>query len=132
MKIEDLQETVRLAHLNMDEKELAASFPAFERMLGFFAAMQAADEDRAAFPEGSLAGDAAPVSGLSGASRMVSSQHFRPDISGDNSNNQPNNPRHGIKHGLKDGAAAREPLVSAMLNNAGERDGRFVVVPNVL
>jgi aspartyl-tRNA(Asn)/glutamyl-tRNA(Gln) amidotransferase subunit C len=128
MKIEDLQETVRLAHLNMDEKELAASFPAFEQMLGFFAAMQAADEDRTAFPDGSLAGDAAPVSGLSGASRTVTSQHFRPDISGDNPNNQPNNPLRG----LKDGAAAREPLVSDMLNNAGERDGRFVVVPNVL
>jgi aspartyl-tRNA(Asn)/glutamyl-tRNA(Gln) amidotransferase subunit C len=126
MKIEDLQETVRLAHLNMDEKELAASFPAFEQMLGFFAAMQAADEDRAAFPPESLTGDAAPASGLSGASRTVSSQHFRPDVSGNNPNNQPNNPLHGSN------GAAKELLVSGMLNNAGERDGRFVVVPNVL
>jgi aspartyl-tRNA(Asn)/glutamyl-tRNA(Gln) amidotransferase subunit C len=128
MKIDVLQETVRLAHLNMDDEELAASFPAFEQMLGFFAAMQAADEDRAAFPGGSLAGDAAPVSGLSGSSRTVSSQHFRPDLSGDNPNNQANNPPGGVK----DGAAVREGLISNMLNNAGERDGRFVVVPNVL
>jgi aspartyl-tRNA(Asn)/glutamyl-tRNA(Gln) amidotransferase subunit C len=126
MKIDVLQETVRLAHLNMDDEELAASFPAFEQMLGFFAAMQAADEDRAAFPGGSLAGDADPVSGLASSSRTVTSQHFRPDLSGDNPNNQPNNPPGGVKDG------AKEALISGILNNAGERDGRFVVVPNVL
>ncbi|MDR3138216.1 MAG: aspartyl/glutamyl-tRNA amidotransferase subunit C [Treponema sp.] len=128
MKIEDLKETVQLAHLNMDEGELAASFPAFEQMLGFFAAMQAADEDRAAFPEGSLTGDAAPVSGLSGASQTVTSQHFRPDNSGNNLNNQPNTP----PYDPRDNKAVKERLVSDMLHNAGERDGRFVVVPNVL
>jgi aspartyl-tRNA(Asn)/glutamyl-tRNA(Gln) amidotransferase subunit C len=128
MKIEDLQETAQLAHLNMDEKELAASLPAFEQMVGFFAAMQAADEDRTAFPGGSLTGDTAPVSGLSGTSQTVTSRHFRPDNSGDNLNNQAN----PLSGGLKGNAAAKEALVSDMLNNAGERDGRFVVVPNVL
>ncbi|MDR3166676.1 MAG: aspartyl/glutamyl-tRNA amidotransferase subunit C [Treponema sp.] len=125
MKIEDLQETVRLAHLNMDEGELAASFPAFEQMLGFFAAMQAADEDRAAFSGGSLTGDTAPVSGM--ASQTVTSRHFRLDNSGDNLNNQANPPPD-----LGDNKTAKERLVSDMLHNAGERDGRFVVVPNVL
>jgi hypothetical protein len=44
MNIEDLKETAALAHLNRGEAELEAAFPAFEQMLGFFAAMQAADE----------------------------------------------------------------------------------------
>jgi aspartyl-tRNA(Asn)/glutamyl-tRNA(Gln) amidotransferase subunit C len=102
MKIEDLQETAALAHLNLDEAELAAAFPAFEQMLGFFAAMQAADEDKAAFP--------VPVSNTP---RTVESGFFRPDI-----NNSPsNNP---------------SEAASVLLNNAGERDGRFIVVPNVL
>ncbi|MDR3115921.1 MAG: hypothetical protein LBU25_10430, partial [Treponema sp.] len=50
MNMEDLQETAGLAHLTMNDQELAAAFPAFEQMLGFFAAMQAADEDLGAFP----------------------------------------------------------------------------------
>ena len=58
MKIEDLRETAALAHLNLDDEALDAAFPAFEQMLGFFAAMQSADEDTAAF--------AAPVTKLSG------------------------------------------------------------------
>jgi aspartyl-tRNA(Asn)/glutamyl-tRNA(Gln) amidotransferase subunit C len=84
---------------------LATAFPAFEQMLGFFAAMQAADEDRAAF--------STPISRLSGTSLSVASEHFRrdnPDI-----------------HTITD-----NPLNENLLNNAGERDGRFVVVPNVL
>jgi aspartyl-tRNA(Asn)/glutamyl-tRNA(Gln) amidotransferase subunit C len=110
MKIEDLQVTAQLAHLNMDEKELAAAFPAFEQMLGFFAAMQAADKDSAAFPEAFTA-----------ASQSVSSDHFRSD------NHNPNNSHTTSANGLND-----ETLVSNLLNNAGDRDGRFIVVPNVL
>jgi aspartyl-tRNA(Asn)/glutamyl-tRNA(Gln) amidotransferase subunit C len=102
MKIEDLQVTAQLAHLNMDEKELAAAFPAFEQMLGFFAAMQAADKDTAAFPEAVE------------TNRTVSSDHFRSD----NPNNSPNTASNGLNENL--------------LNNAGDRDGRFIVVPNVL
>ncbi|GHV77177.1 hypothetical protein AGMMS49942_19980 [Spirochaetia bacterium] len=102
MNIEDLQVTAQLAHLNMGEKELAAAFPAFEQMLGFFAAMQAADKDSEAFPEAALA-DA-----FTAASPTVSSDHFRSD-----------NPS---SNGLNDN----------LLNNAGDRDGRFIVVPNVL
>jgi aspartyl-tRNA(Asn)/glutamyl-tRNA(Gln) amidotransferase subunit C len=102
MNIEDLQETARLAHLTMDEQELGAAFPAFEQMLGFFAAMQAADEDTAAFPAGT--GDFR----VSGASLTVASDHFRQDT--------PHTQR----------------LSERFLDNAGERDGNFVVVPNVL
>ncbi|GHT76187.1 hypothetical protein AGMMS50222_08390 [Endomicrobiia bacterium] len=102
MNIEELQVTAQLAHLNMDEKELAAAFPAFEQMLGFFAAMQAADRDSAAFPE---------------AADMVAStrsaDYFRPDTPNHNPNNSHN-------------------TASSLINNAGDRDGRFIVVPNVL
>jgi aspartyl-tRNA(Asn)/glutamyl-tRNA(Gln) amidotransferase subunit C len=111
MNIEDLQETAALAHLNLNAAELAGAFPAFEQMLGFFAAMQAADKDREAFPE--------PISDLSAVSRTVCADHFRPDVP------------------LSDdatGAASAGPssLDREILNNAGEQDGRFIVVPNVL
>jgi aspartyl-tRNA(Asn)/glutamyl-tRNA(Gln) amidotransferase subunit C len=114
MTIEDLKETAALARLNLSEEELTASFPAFEQMLGFFAAMQAADEDKESFPAGmSGAKDVPSVSVQSSShSRIVSSVHFRAD-------NLPN-----------PSGDAVEP--EAMLNNAGERDGRFVVIPNVL
>ncbi|MDR0636328.1 MAG: aspartyl/glutamyl-tRNA amidotransferase subunit C [Treponema sp.] len=102
MKIEDLRETAALAHLNLDDKALDAAFPAFEQMLGFFAAMQSADEDTAAF--------AAPITQISGSARTVPATYFRPDT-------------HGVNQALGS---------ETMLNSAGERDGQFVVVPNVL
>ncbi|MDR1325664.1 MAG: aspartyl/glutamyl-tRNA amidotransferase subunit C [Treponema sp.] len=108
MKIEDLRETAALAHLNLDDKALAASFPAFEQMLGFFAAMQSADEDTAAF--------AAPIATLSGSGRTVPAAYFRPDAPDDD-----------INHVL-----GSSNLNETMLNSAGEQDGQFVVVPNVL
>jgi aspartyl-tRNA(Asn)/glutamyl-tRNA(Gln) amidotransferase subunit C len=121
MKIEDLQETARLAHLNMDEKELAGAFPAFEQMLGFFAVMQAADKDTEAFSAGST--------DLSGPSRSVSSAHFRSDAS----RNNPNSSHNTASAGLNDPAPdPRRTLCQNLLDNAGDRDGRFIVVPNVL
>jgi aspartyl-tRNA(Asn)/glutamyl-tRNA(Gln) amidotransferase subunit C len=119
MKIEDLQATAQLAHLTMGGTELEAAFPAFEQMLGFFAAMQVADNDAEAFPAG-LAGDAAQT----GSSAFVrSAAHFRPDRPNYNVANSPNTGSIG---------ANDEALVSNLLNNAGDRDGRFIVVPNVL
>ncbi|MDR0452484.1 MAG: aspartyl/glutamyl-tRNA amidotransferase subunit C [Treponema sp.] len=101
MDVEDLKETAALAHLNLDEAELEGSFPAFEQMLGFFAAMQAADKDGAAFP--------VPIGGSAGQPRPAESGFFRPDA----------------------GSTGTDPA-SGLLDNAGERDGRFIVVPNVL
>ncbi|GHV60139.1 hypothetical protein AGMMS49587_00610 [Spirochaetia bacterium] len=112
MKIEDLQETAALAHLNLSEKELAGAFPAFEQMLGYFAAMQSADRDEAVFTPDNAASDVT-VSGNSAVARTVASNYFRPDNLNPN-----NNPSDNLNENL--------------LNNAGERDGRFVVVPNVL
>ncbi|MDR3335626.1 MAG: aspartyl/glutamyl-tRNA amidotransferase subunit C [Treponema sp.] len=118
MNIEDLKETAALAHLNLDEAELEGAFPAFEQMLGFFAAMQAADDDKAAFP--------APAKDLAGSSRTVESGFFRLD------SNNPKNFQGLASHNTSANGLNEETLVSALLNNAGERDGRFVVVPNVL
>jgi aspartyl-tRNA(Asn)/glutamyl-tRNA(Gln) amidotransferase subunit C len=125
MEIDDLRETAGLAHLNLDDEELAGAFPAFEQMLGFFAAMQAADEDAGAFrvrisPAGSeKALD--PFAGTAGVetSRTAGAGHFRPDIP------SPSNPCHTNSHNPED-------RTLNLLNNAGERDGRFIVVPNVL
>jgi aspartyl-tRNA(Asn)/glutamyl-tRNA(Gln) amidotransferase subunit C len=112
MKIEDLRETAALAHLNLDEEELIASFPAFEQMLGFFAAMQAADEG-AEFPPAETPEHAG--GNWSGITRNVTSDHFRSDTA------RRNNP-----------AADNQDPVRNLLDNAGDRDGRFIVVPNVL
>jgi aspartyl-tRNA(Asn)/glutamyl-tRNA(Gln) amidotransferase subunit C len=108
MKIEDLQETAALAHLNMDEKDLAGAFSAFEQMIGYFAAMQAADKDEASFTA-SIAGG---TEGMAASSRVVGSDYFRPDRSDANNNS--------------------EGLSEKILERAGDRDGRFVVIPNVL
>ncbi|GHU60762.1 hypothetical protein FACS189445_1020 [Spirochaetia bacterium] len=127
MKIEDLQITAQLAHLNMDETELAAAFPAFEQMLGFFAAMQAADTDSAAFPEAAL------TAVFTAASQSVPSAHFRPDTVDRRSNNlNPNDSHITSSNGLNDETLVSRTLVRDLLNNAGDRDGRFIVVPNVL
>ncbi|MDR2494736.1 MAG: aspartyl/glutamyl-tRNA amidotransferase subunit C [Spirochaetaceae bacterium] len=109
MTIEDLQETARLARLSMDDDALAAAFPAFERMLGFFAVMQEADRDAAAFPDFSL-----ETAGFRDSER-VPSDYFRED--GD---------------GALFAPASLASLQEAMLDNAGARDGGFVVIPNVL
>jgi len=105
MNIEDLRETAALAHLNLGESELSAAFPAFEQMLGYFAAMQNADEDRAAFPDGFSA-----LTGASNNSLSVSSDFFRAD------------------NAARETSSDNEKLIG----NAGERDGRFLVIPNVL
>jgi aspartyl-tRNA(Asn)/glutamyl-tRNA(Gln) amidotransferase subunit C len=107
VKIEELRETAALAHLNLDENELIGALSAFEEMLGYFAVMQAAD--------GETAG---PASGVSAAARTVSSGHFRGDG--------------GDSPSAASAEEDREGRIEGMLNNAGERDGRFVVVPNVL
>jgi aspartyl-tRNA(Asn)/glutamyl-tRNA(Gln) amidotransferase subunit C len=123
MKIEDLQITAQLAHLNMGEEELAAAFPAFEQMLGFFAAMQAADNDTLAFPSGFSAEDS------SSSDRFRSADHFRSD----SPNHNPNNSQNTVSQGLNlDQFRSDETLASNLLNNAGDRDGCFIVIPNVL
>ncbi|MDR0586745.1 MAG: aspartyl/glutamyl-tRNA amidotransferase subunit C [Treponema sp.] len=101
----ELEETAELAHLNINKEELAAALPAFEQMLGFFAIMQGADTDTEV--PGPAAGIAA---GQAAGALLVSSGHFRGD---------------------KAPGGAAVPRED-MLNNAGDRDGAFIVIPNVL
>ncbi|MDR2049565.1 MAG: aspartyl/glutamyl-tRNA amidotransferase subunit C [Treponema sp.] len=105
MDQKELEETAELAHLNINKEELAAALPAFEQMLGFFAIMQGADTDTEAL--GPAAGIAA---GQAAGALLVSGSHFRGDTA-------------------PDGAAVSK---EDMLNNAGDRDGAFIVIPNVL
>ena len=101
MDIEDLKVTAALAHLNLEQKELEAAFPAFEQVLGFFAAMQAADGDTESFPPGEGSGSELPA---------AASSYLRTDIL----------------------PPADTAGTEAILEQAGDRDGRFVVIPNVL
>jgi aspartyl-tRNA(Asn)/glutamyl-tRNA(Gln) amidotransferase subunit C len=110
MTMDDLRETAALAHLNLGEEELAAALPAFEQILGYFAAMQTADEDEGLFPK-----TASVPAGQNAGARTVFSGHFRTDDAGsENLTILPGD------------------LNENLLNNSGERDGRFLVIPNVL
>jgi aspartyl-tRNA(Asn)/glutamyl-tRNA(Gln) amidotransferase subunit C len=103
MTIKDLQETAALARLNLKDEELASAYPAFEQILDFFAAMQAADNDAEAFTTS--------ITNLSHDARIVDSAFFRVDTP----------PYSPIDVGNE-----------ALLGNAGERDARFILIPNVL
>ena len=105
MELTDLRVTADLAHLNLSEKELQRAFPAFEEMLSFFAAMQAADAD-GTMP--ALWDQPDQTEGMAASAKVVASGYFRPDA-----------------------AHAVEPPCD-LLSKAGEHDGRFVVIPNVL
>ncbi|MDR1469307.1 MAG: aspartyl/glutamyl-tRNA amidotransferase subunit C [Spirochaetaceae bacterium] len=107
MTIEDLETTASLARLRLDKAELEQAFPAFEQMLSFFADMQDADDDAAAF--------GAPIAGLSRDAREGESALFRGDDPA------------GVER-----YNAAFSLNEAFLENTGERDGPFMVVPNVL
>ncbi|MBU0927589.1 MAG: aspartyl/glutamyl-tRNA amidotransferase subunit C [Spirochaetes bacterium] len=110
MEREELQVTARLARLGLSEDEAAAALPAFERMLGYFAAMKAADEDPDAFGGSVL--DLQPS-----ATAFFAADGMRPDI--DNFNNNTN-------------ANPLPNLANELLNRAPESESRFIVIPNVL
>jgi len=116
---EDLKATADLAHLDLGEAELDAALPAFEQMLGYFAAMRAADADEAAFGIASSSSD---------LSRQAAIGRFRADAPANNNNFANNNPENNPSNNSN----GLSGLADVLLNAAGERDGRFVVVPNVL
>jgi aspartyl-tRNA(Asn)/glutamyl-tRNA(Gln) amidotransferase subunit C len=107
MTLDDLVTTAGLARLRLDKEELEKAFPAFEQMVSFFADMQNADNDAAAF--------GASIAGLSRDARESGTAQFRGDDIAGVADYNP---------GLS--------LNEAFLENTGERDGPFMVVPNVL
>lgn len=113
---EDLKATARLSHLALSEDELNAALPSFEQMLEYFAAMQAADTER------KLQG--ADLVHPSLKKYAVSSAHFRADT--ENYNNNKNNPDNNAPDSSLNGNT------DTLLSSAEERDGRFILVPNVL
>ena len=108
MTTEDLKEIAAIARINLEEGDLARLLPAFTELTGLLDTMQAADDDKAAFPEGLVPASAALPQAY-GNYRTVDSRFFQ-SASDDASPN----------------------LAESLLGNAGERDGRFLVVPNVL
>ena len=105
MELTDLRETADLARLNLSEEELKKVFPAFEEMLSFFAVMKTAETD------GTFAGRSQAADSMAASAKIVSSVHLRPDTV----NSPP-----------------EEDLCELMLSQSPERDGRFIVIPNVL
>jgi len=109
---EELQATAGLAHLDLSEDEAAAALPAFERMLEYFAAMKAADEDDEAFGRSIL--DVPPTTQAVSAGNRVRFDYFN----NSNTNNQGSNPLSG--------------LADELVNRVPQSENRFVVIPNVL
>ena len=112
-----------MAHINLDEAELKRIYPVFKQTLEYLDSMQEADKDQAAFPAGlvpassiaaGVRADSAPK--LSPDSQKVNHLVFRSDI--------PENTA------LNNDTSAQS--IENLLDNAGERDGRFLVIPNVL
>ena len=115
MTREDLLATAGLARLGMTDDEAAAALPAFERMLGYFAALQAADQDEDAF--GARVADLEPASlAVQAAARL------RSDVI-ENSNNALNNRLN--PNDLNN-------LATELMHRAPESENGFFVLPNVL
>lgn len=116
MTREDLLATASLARLGMTEDEAAAALPAFERMLGYFAALEAADQDEDAF--GARVADLEPASlAVRAAARL------RSDVI-ENSNNVNNANRLNLND--------LNNLAAELMHRAPESENGFFVLPNVL
>ena len=120
MTIDELKETAAMAHIRLDEGEAAGMVPVLTELLAFFDSMQAAEKDRAAFPEG-LAPVSAALAGVFGNCRTVDSRFYQSAA-----------PEEASGANISGSDAGSRGLGESLLDNAAERDGRFVVVPNVL
>lgn len=118
LDIEDLRRTAALAHLNLPEAELEAAFPAFRRMLAYFAVMQPASGAQTPSGPQPGGGEAGLDFAAFSSAEPALAEHFRQDAGQSGAEAE------------SGGASAEEK--AAMLDSAGERDGRFIVVPNVL
>jgi aspartyl-tRNA(Asn)/glutamyl-tRNA(Gln) amidotransferase subunit C len=100
MDIKELEITAELAHVGFSGDDLKTAWPSFVQMLGYFEAMQAADNDAETFGK--------PLADFTLQRPLAGKEQFRADGAA----------------GQTDGAC--------LVPNAGETDGRFIVIPNVL
>ncbi len=120
MKLDDLQVTARLAHLGLGDADLRAALPAFEQMLDYFAVMQTAD--------GSVPSEDAGTAHITAvhSDLVVPVRQFNNNNASNNSllnNNSLSNQGNHNEANLPN---------NNLINQAGERNGNFIVVPNVL
>jgi aspartyl/glutamyl-tRNA(Asn/Gln) amidotransferase C subunit len=99
----DLRETAGLARLPLSEQELQTMLPTVNEMLALFATMEAAGSDTA-MPDVNSQADFV----LAGA-KLLCPGSLRPDT-----------------------AEAQTDTIERMLSQVPERDGSFIVIPNVL
>ena len=112
---DELRETAGLAYLALDENEFELLFGALQESLAYLALMQAAGESQnPAQPTNSL---------LATIAGRVDSQGFRSDTPANNAHSNGINPTP---------LGNAQALGGDLIQNAGERNGRFIVVPNVL
>ncbi|MDR0447655.1 MAG: aspartyl/glutamyl-tRNA amidotransferase subunit C [Treponema sp.] len=111
MTIQELEITAQLARLNPDPKQLAGILPEFEQMVGLLNTMEEADKDDDFAVKMQDGEKLYPVAGT----LFAGTDHFR----GDGIEKDPD-------------PALNEKLPEALLEACGERDGRFIVIPNVL
>ena len=104
MELKDLKETAELARLNLGGDELRNIFPEFEQMLSFFSVLRDSDGGNTITAAGEQAGEA-PASIPTAVSGLLRSDTESP---------------------------GEEGLNESMLSQSPERDGRFIVIPNVL
>jgi Asp-tRNA(Asn)/Glu-tRNA(Gln) amidotransferase C subunit len=104
---DDLVATAELARLDISEAELRSALPAFEEMVNYFAEMEAADDDIAAFGK--------PLSEFGRSALKLAPRFFRPDNGAGVENYNPS-----------------FSLNEKFVENSPEHDGPFIVVPNVL
>jgi len=113
MDIKELEITAQLAHLTLDKDQLNAIFPQFEQTIGFFDSMEKAETDPS-FIKMMQQNTKPPDRGKSPpppTALFVDAQALRDDTVD---------------------TAEKSALVEELLNNAGDRDGNFFKIPNVL
>ena len=106
MNLSDLQNASGLARLNMSEKELEELLPAFQQMLSFFGIMQAAAREA--------------NQNLSVLDARGEELHATGLVSA------------GLYHSGTEHPESGGNMAESLLARAAERDGRFIVIPNVL
>jgi aspartyl-tRNA(Asn)/glutamyl-tRNA(Gln) amidotransferase subunit C len=108
MEFQELEITAQLAHLDVGKEQLTSLFPAFEQTIAFFDTMEDTETDPSFARAFSLTADIGKNSPPA-ASAFVGEADLRADT-----------------------VTSDPALKELLLNNSGDRDGSFFVIPNVL